>query len=173
VSAQTESEASRRAAPSVPREPIRRVVVRLQVGQHRMAATDDPVFLRLLGPAGREFRLDLAHGKPLRRGAENVFVLGAPGDEAVNVAHPELNDPTAPPLGLDGIQGVALWKGVEPLPNVRGLGEMDDRLQVESIEVELHVQGRSEPVRHARTGPIWLGLLCGHGFEVPRVDEAA
>ena len=40
---------------------LRRIVVDVEVGKDRMAASDDPVFLGLRGPDGREFRL--AHAK--------------------------------------------------------------------------------------------------------------
>ena len=152
---------------------LKRIVVRLKVGDDRMGATDDPVFLRLLGPAGREFRLDLASGRTFRRGKEDVFVLGAPDDPETNVSNPELNDPTRPPLPRAGIERIALWKGMEPLPNVRGLGEMDDRLQVEEIEVELHVTDRAKPARFVRQGPLWLGLVCGQSFEIPLAEDAS
>lgn len=153
--------------------PVRQIVVRLRVGEHRMSATDDPVFLRIFGPCGRDFRLAQAKGRFLRRGKEDVFVIGSPKDPDTSLAHPELNDPTVPPLWVEGIERVSLWKGLEPLPNVRGLGEMDDRLMVESVEVEVHGEGRETPLRFEREGPIWLGLLCGHSFEVSRVEDAS
>jgi len=153
--------------------PITKIVVRLTVGEHRMSATDDPVFLSLQGPCGRDFRLAQAHGRFLRRGHQDVFVLGPPGGAEVSVAHPELNDPTQPPLWLEGVERIVLWKGMEPLPNVRGVGEMDDRLLVEDVEVELHGEGRETPVRFQRKGPVWLGLLCGLRFEIPRAEEAS
>ena len=77
-----------------------------------------------------------------------------------------------PTLDADGISGVYLRKGLEPIPNVRGLGEMDDRLEVEAIEVEISVEGESTPRRFARRGPIWLGLVCGLFLEIPSIDEA-
>ena len=43
-------------ASSAPR-PAEKIVVRIRVGSDLMAASDDPLFLRLGGPAGREFRL--------------------------------------------------------------------------------------------------------------------
>ena len=156
-----------------PASPLQKIVVRIKVGHDRMSGTDDPVFLRLLGPAGREFRLDLAHGQPLRRGSEAVFVLGSPDAADTNVAHPEFNDPTSPPIDLAGIERVALYKGMEPLPNVRGLGEMDDRLEVEEVEIELHAANRPKPLRFYRRGPVWLGLICGHSFELTRTDESS
>ncbi|MCZ6463488.1 MAG: hypothetical protein O7A09_04045 [Proteobacteria bacterium] len=146
---------------------VQKIVVRLKVGDDRMSGTDDPVFLRIMGPAGREFRLVLAHGRSLRRGAEDVFVLGPPDDPETNVAHPELNDPTRPPLALDGMESVAIWKGMEPLPNVRGLGEMDDRLEVDEVEVLVYAPDRAKPARFYRRGPLWLGLICGQSFELP------
>ncbi|MEE8581930.1 MAG: hypothetical protein V3T33_10110 [Myxococcota bacterium] len=151
--------------------PLQKIVVRIKVGTDRMSGTDDPVFLRLLGPSGREFRLDLARGRSLRRGAEEVFVLGSPDAADTNVAHPKFNDPTSPPLDLRGIERVVLYKGMEPLPNVRGLGEMDDRLEVEEVEIELHAANQPKPTRFYRRGPIWLGLICGHSLELCRTDE--
>ncbi|MGH0036991.1 MAG: hypothetical protein ACQGVK_18345 [Myxococcota bacterium] len=153
--------------------PVRQIVVRLDVGDHRMSATDDPVFLRVIGPCGRDFRLAQAKGRFLRRGKQDVFVIGTPKDPDTSLAHPELNDPTSPPLWLEGIDRISLWKGLDPLPNVRGLGEMDDRLMVDAIEVQIHAEGLSSPARYQREGPIWLGLLCGHSFEIPRVEEAS
>jgi hypothetical protein len=131
------------------------------VGTDRMAASDDPLFLELQGPGGREFRLDPKHGKPLRRGAQDEYVLGGPDDPATNVNHPDLNDPLTPAIDASLIHGVCLRKGMEPIPNVRGFGEMDDRLQLLKAEVELHVDGEAEPRRFQREGPVWLGLLSG------------
>lgn len=153
-----------------PAQAVRKIVVRIKVGSDRMAATDDPVFLRLLGPSGREFRLSHARGRDLRRDADDSFVLGPSGDGETNVAHPGLNDPTVPALDLAGITGVAIHKGMEPVPNVRGFGEMDDRLEVAEASVEIHADGSPSPVRFHRAGPLWLGLLCGHSFELQRVD---
>jgi hypothetical protein len=149
--------------------PIEKIVVRIQVGKDRMAGSDDPLFLGLRGAEGREFRLELAKGRALRRGAEDVFVLGVPGAPETNVAHAELNDPTSPPIALERIEGVFLRKGLEPIPNVRGLGEMDDRLQVDAVEVELHGRGHSAPVRFRRPGTFWLGLVSGLRFDLPPV----
>lgn len=149
---------------------IVRIGVRVRVGKHLMAATDDPVFLGLRGPAGREFRLRLAHGKGMRRGRESVFVIGSPDDPATNLAQPELNDPTVPPLTVEGVTGVYLRKGFEPIPNVRGHGEMDDRLELVEVEVDLEVEARPKPLRFARQGPIWLGLVCGLHLEIPPAD---
>jgi hypothetical protein len=131
------------------------------VGTDRMAASDDPLFLELLGPGGREFRLAPARGKALRRGQQDEFILAGPSHPDTNVAHPELNDPSAPALDASRILGVCLRKGMEPIPNVRGFGEMDDRLQLLTASVELHVQGEAEPRRFGRQGPLWLGLVCG------------
>jgi hypothetical protein len=153
--------------------PIRKITVRVVVGKDRMAATDDPVFLRLLGPSGREFRLELAHGRSMRRGAEDFFVLGPADDPETNVAHAGLNDPTNPPLDLAGIDHVSLWKRMEPLPNVRGMGEMDDRLEIEEIEVAIHTEDRAEPTRYFRSGPLWLGLICGQTIDLAPVDESS
>lgn len=142
------------------------------MGQSLLAASDDPLFLGLSGASGREFRLDLARGRPLRRGATDHYVLGAPEDSTTNVKHPELNDPTAPPLDLDAIDGVYLRKGTDPIPNVRGVAELDDRLEVLSVEVDLHGQGLAVPVRFARRGPIWLGLAAGLRFDLARLPGA-
>lgn len=126
-----------------------------------MAATDDPLFLELTGAAGREFRIAPARGRALRRGAAERYVLGGATDPETNVGYPELNDPTTPGIPLDGVAGVVLRKGQEPIPNVRGHGEMDDRLQVLSIEVLLVPDDGSAPRRFVREGPFWLGLVCG------------
>ena len=149
-----------------------RITVRLHVGDSRMAASDDPLFVGLGGPAGREFRLDLAKGRSRRRGAEDVYVLGAPDDPDTNVAHPELNDPTSPALSADRASSVYLRKGTEPIPNVRGVGEMDDRIEIASVEVEIQAEGQPKAIRFERGGPIWLGLVCGLRLELSRVDEA-
>lgn len=143
------------------RAPIQRIVVRITVGSDRMAASDDPLFLELHGPLGRDFRLAPKQGRALRRGAEDRFVLGAGDDPDVNIAFPELNDPTSPRIEAAALTGVALRKGLEPIPNVRGFGEMDDRLQLMDAEVEIHVEGEPKPRRYARKGPFWLGLVCG------------
>lgn len=148
---------------------IQRIVVRLQVGSDRMAGTDDPVFLGLRGPAGREFRLGLARGKALRRKGEERYVFGAPDDGETNVASPELNDPTHPPLDADHVVGIYLRKRQEPIPNVRGHGELDDRVQLEEVQVEL--EGENGTRRYRREGPIWLGLACGLSFDLSRVDD--
>jgi hypothetical protein len=147
-----------------------KIVVRIQVGVDRMAGTDDPVFLHLSGPAGRDFRLQLASGKTLRKGALDTFVLGAPGDPETNVKQPELNDPTSPPLTLAGIDRVAIHKGFQPLPNVRGVGEMDDRIELTSVEVEIQSKHEAGGKRFRRDGPIWLGLVCGLSVELGSVD---
>jgi hypothetical protein len=149
-----------------------RIEVRIQVGPNLMSGTDDPLFLGLRGTAGREFRLQLAGDGSLRRGREGRVVFGAPEDPATNAEMPELNDPTRPTLAADGISGVYLRKGLEPIPNVRGLGEMDDRLEVEAVEVEINVADEPKPRRFARRGPIWLGLVCGLLLEIPSIDGA-
>lgn len=144
---------------------VARIEVRIQVGDALMAASDDPLFLRLTGPSGREFRLSLAHGKSLRRGKQDHYVL-APRDGS-NVAHPDLNDPTSPPLDLAGIHGAVLVKGLDPLPNVRGMAEMDDRLLIEEAEVVVHADGDAR-LRFHRRGPVWLGLVSGLSWELAR-----
>jgi hypothetical protein len=150
------------------RHPVRRIEVRIQVGPHLMAGTDDPLFLGLRGPAGREFRMRPAQGRALRRGSEDHFVFGAAADPDVNVDFPALNDPTQPALDADQIEGVYLRKGLDPIPNVRALGEMDDRLEVAEIEVSVVAEGDAGPRRYARSGPFWLGLVSGLLLEIPR-----
>ena len=152
---------------------IVRIAVRIQVGSHLMAATDDPLFLGLRGPAGREFRLLPATGRALRRGGDDHFVIGAPDDPATNLEHPELNDPTSPALAAADVSGVYLRKGFEPIPNVRGRGEMDDRVEVAAAAVEISVEGRPKALRFARQGPLWLGLAAGLEMEIPRADSGA
>jgi hypothetical protein len=148
---------------------ILRIGVHIQVGSHLMAATDDPLFLGLRGPAGREFRLLMATGRALRRGSDDHFVIGAPDDPATNLEHPELNDPTSPALAAADVSGVYLRKGFEPIPNVRGRGEMDDRVEVALAEVEISVEGRPKALRFARQGPLWLGLAAGLEMEIAPV----
>jgi hypothetical protein len=147
----------------------------VRVGDTLMAGSDDPLFLGLLGPSGREFRLRLARGKSLRRGHVDHFQLGPAKDAATNVEHADLNDPTAPPIDADAVTGVYLRKGLDPIPNVRGIGEMDDRLQVLEVEVEIEVDLAGQPGtrRYFREGPLWLGLVSGMRVEVPRVDDPA
>jgi hypothetical protein len=149
---------------------VERIEVHLRIGDDRMAASDDPLFLRLLGPAGREFRLLLAKGKSLRRGQEDHYVIGSPESGDTNVAYPELNDPSTPPISLSEVAGIQLLKGLEPLPNVRGMGEMDDRLLLDEAEVVLHAAG-GDQARFRRHGPLWLGLVCGLSIELARVGE--
>jgi len=153
--------------------PVERILVRIQVGTNLMSASDDPLFLGINGPDGREFRLRLAHGRSLRRGHEDHFVVGAPDDPETNLEHADLNDPTQPPIDAESIPTVYLRKGFEPIPNVRALGEMDDRLQVLEVEVEIHGRDRPKAARYARGGPIWLGLVSGLRMEIPRSDGAA
>jgi hypothetical protein len=152
---------------------VRRIVVDVELGKDRMAGSDDPMFLGLRGPHGREFRLELARGKSWRRGARDRFVLAGAGDPETNVMRPELNDPAAPPIDAARVTGVYLRKGMEPIPNVRGLGEMDDRIQLEVLEVEIHADGRPEPLRFARREPCWLGLVCGLQLEIPPAEAPA
>jgi hypothetical protein len=150
--------------------PIQRMTLRLKIGESLMAGSDDPLFLGFHGPDGREFRIRFARGASLRRGAEDVYCLGPADDAETNVAHPEFNDPTSPPIDASRIQSVYLRKGFEPLPNVRGLGEMDDRLEVIEAELTLYVAGRAKPLRHLRRGPIWLGLVSGLRLDLPPAD---
>jgi len=152
---------------------VRRITVEVRVGKDRKAATDDPVFLGLRGAAGREFRLAPAKGSSLRRGHTDRFVLAGPDDATTNVEHPELNDPSRPGLDADQIERCYLRKGFEPIPNVRALGEMDDRLEVEQVTVEIEVEGEATPRRFRRAGPVWLGLVAGLSIEIPRADTEA
>ena len=149
--------------------PIQRIVLELRVGSDRMAATDDPVFLGLRGPAGREFRVALAKGKSLRRKGEERYVFGAPGDGETNVAEPTLNDPTTPAITA-AIEGVYLIKRQDAFPNVRGMGELDDRLQLEEASVTFELTDGSTRRFH-RSGPIWLGLTCGLSFDLAPTAE--
>lgn len=150
--------------------PIQRIRVHLHVGSDRLAATDDPVFLGLRGPTGREFRLALARGKALRRKGDERYVFGPKDDRETNVAHASLNDPTTPALDGNAVEGVYLRKRQEAIPNVRGLGEMDDRLQLESAEVRIECADGERVYR--REGPIWLGLNCGLTLDLAPVDAA-
>lgn len=160
------------AGDAAPRAAIQRIVVRVTVGTDRMAASDDPLFLELLGPGGREFRLQPERGRALRRGAVDEYVLAGKEDASTNVAHAELNDPRSPALDASRIVGVCLRKGMEPIPNVRGFGEMDDRLQILHARVELHVEGGPAPCVFEREGPIWLGLVCGQRIPLTQKDVA-
>jgi hypothetical protein len=150
--------------------PVAQIAVRLLVGSNRLSASDDPVYLGIEGPFGREFRLALVRGPYLRRGQEDLFRFGSADDPAVNVASPELNDPTEPLLDAGSITGIYVRKGLDPIPNVRALGELDDRLEIAEIEVEVHVQGEPKPMRFARGGPIWLWLVCGLQLGIPRIE---
>jgi hypothetical protein len=156
-----------------PRHPVQRIAVRIRVGQDLMAASDDPIFLGLRGRAGREFRLKPVRGRALRRGSEDHYVLGAPDDPETNVEHPALNDPSQPPMDADDIAGAYLRKGFEPVPNVRALAEMDDRVEIAHIEVEVSAAGEPKPRRFERRGPIWLGLVAGLHLEIPPADPEA
>jgi hypothetical protein len=147
-----------------------RIRVRLAVGDSRMAASDDPLFLGIRGPCGREFRLDLKKGRSRRRGQVDLYVLGSPDDSDTNIAHPEFNDPAAPPIAADSVSSVYLRKGFEPIPNVRAIGEMDDRLEIIEASVEIDTELGPASVQFSRKGPIWLGLVAGLRFEIPRVD---
>jgi hypothetical protein len=151
---------------------VTRIEVRLRIGESLLAASDDPLFLGLTGPCGREFRLELARGRSLRRGAEDVYVLGAPKEASTNVKNAELNDPSCPALDAADIAGVYLRKGTDPIPNVRAVGELDDRLEVVEVAVSIHAEG-VPPLRFARRGPIWLGLAAGFRFELARLPGAA
>jgi len=159
------------ATQATPAQPILRMTLRIQIGESRMSGSDDPLFLGLHGPDGREFRIRFARGASLRRGAEEHYGFGPAEDADTNVAHPEFNDPSSPPIDAARVQGVYLRKGFEPVPNVRGMGEMDDRLEVVEVELALHAAGRPKPLRFLRRGPIWLGLVSGLRLDLPRIDE--
>ncbi len=152
---------------------VQKIVVRIHVGEDRMGATDDPVFLGLQGPGGREFRLEFRHGRPLRRGADDQYVLASPDDPDTNVDRAPLNDPTQPGIEAANIRGVYIRKGLSPIPNVRGHGEMDDRVQIQSAEVEIHFPEAPKPRRFTLAGPVWLGLVCGSRVELVSDDEAS
>ncbi len=154
-----------------PAQPIQRMTLRIQIGESLMAGSDDPLFLGIHGPDGREFRLCFARGPSLRRGSEEHYGLGPADDTDTNVANPRLNDPTSPPIDAERIESVYLRKGFEPIPNVRGMGEMDDRLEVIEAELTVHTAGRAKPLRFLRRGPLWLGLLSGLRLDLPRVVE--
>jgi hypothetical protein len=72
-------------------------------------------------------------------------------------------------LDVDGIEGVYLRKGVDPIPNVRAVGELDDRLELARVEVVIHAEGAA-PLRFGRQGPLWLGLNAGMSIELARLD---
>ena len=152
--------------------PIGRIVVRLQVGDDRMAGTDDPIFVALTGPEGRQFRLSLARGRTLRRASLDEYVFAAPDDPETNVANPHLNDPTSPQLDLGSVHGVAIHKTLNPIPNVRGRGELDDRLLIDHVEVTIHAVEGPAAIRFQRNGPLWLGLVAGLTIELERTDGA-
>ena len=150
---------------------VTRIAVRLRVGSNLLSASDDPVFLGLRGACGREFRLSRTRGPILRRGQEDYFVFGAQAEANTNVAYAELNDPTNPVIDSATIEGVYLRKGLDPIPNVRALGEYDDRIEIVEVEVEVFAHGLTEPLRFQRSGPIWLGLVCGLHLEIPRTSR--
>jgi hypothetical protein len=154
------------------RRPVTQIGVRVLVGSNLLSASDDPLFLGLRGPEGREFRLAFSRGPYLRRGQADHFVLGAADDPDSTVASPELNDPTSPAIDAGAIEGVYLRKGLSPIPNVRALGELDDRIEIVEVGIEIYAQGQAKPLRFERSGPIWLGLACGLQLEIPRVDPS-
>jgi hypothetical protein len=45
---------------------------------------------------------------------------------------------------------------------------MDDRLELSRVEIEIYSGDAAAPQRFARTGPIWLGLICGLSFRIGR-----
>lgn len=150
------------------RSSVSRIDVRLQVGDSLLAASDDPLFLGLRGASGREFRLLLARGKSLRRKAQDHYVLVPAGHADANVEAPDLNDPTSPLLDAEAIDGVYLRKGLDPIPNVRAVGELDDRLEIVQAEVEIHCG--DQRIRFFRSGPLWLGLTAGMQIDLARLD---
>ena len=154
------------------RRPVTQIGVRVLVGNNLLSASDDPLFLGVRGRDGREFRLAFHRGPFLRRGHEDSFVLGAADDPDTNVASPELNDPTSPAIDAASIESVYIRKGLSPIPNVRALGELDDRIEILEVGVEIHALGQGKPLRFERSGPIWLGLVCGLQVEVARVDPS-
>jgi hypothetical protein len=132
-----------------------------------MAATEDPVFLQLIGPGGREFRIASPRGHSFKRKTTARFVLAGPDSPETHIAHPELNDPGRPAIDLDAIVGVQIHKRLSPIPNVRGIGELDDRLLIEAARVELTAEGEEAPTRtFVYSGPIWLGLVAGHSIQL-------
>jgi hypothetical protein len=149
---------------------VSEIRVRIRVGTSMLAASDDPLFLGVRGDCGREFRLEFQRGKSRRRGQEDLYVLGRPTAPSTNVDHADLNDPTQPELYADEITGVYLRKGTDPIPNVRGLGEMDDRLEITEAEVEIDAETRRNALQFVRQGPIWLGLVCGLSLELAPAD---
>jgi hypothetical protein len=155
------------------RRPVTQIGVRVLVGSHLLSGSDDPLFLGVRGAEGREFRLALARGAFLRRGHEDSFVFGAADDPDSNVASPELNDPTSPALDASTIEGIYLRKGLSPIPNVRALGELDDRIEIAEVAVDVHALGQAKPLRFERSRPLWLELAYGLQFEVPRVDPSS
>jgi hypothetical protein len=159
--------------PTTVRRPVTQIGVRVLVGANLLSASDDPLFLGLRGACGREFRLAFARGPSLRRGQEDQYLLGAADDPDTNVASPELNDPTSPAIDAEAIEGVYLRKGLDPIPNVRALGELDDRLEIAQVAVEIYAQGQPKPLRFEREGPIWLGLACGLQLEIPQIDTGS
>lgn len=88
------------------------------------------------------------------------------------MAHAEFNDPSEPAIDLDAISEVCIRKGLEPIPNVRGVAELDDRLQIMFAEVELmSADGTSRSFQ--REGPIWLGLMSGLWMQLVPADGGA
>ena len=107
-----------------------------------------------------------------RRGDRKRPDQHQPEDPETNVEHPELNDPTAPPIDAASLTGVYLRKGFDPIPNVRGVGEMDDRIEISEAEVEIESEGAVKAIRFNRSGPIWLGLVAGVRFDLSRCEDA-
>ena len=105
----------------------------------------------------------------MRDGIHSRSLRLPPEDPETNVAHPDLNDPSSAPLPAAALSRVVLHKDMEPIPNVRGLGEMDDRVQITTVSVEIHTQGSPEAIRWERNGTFWLGLVCGLAVDLERV----
>ena len=45
-------------------------------------------------------------------------------------------------------------------------------LEITEAEVEIESEGATKAMRFQRTGPIWLGLVAGVRFELPRCEGA-
>ena len=124
-----------------------------------------PGFTRLL--FGDEF-----NGTALDRGHWCTRLPSGGGAPLSEAGHPEFNDPTAPPIDAASVTGVYLRKGFDPIPNVRGVSEMDDRIEISEAEVEIESESAAKAIRFQRTGPIWLGLVAGVRFELQRGENA-
>ena len=61
------------------------------------------------------------------------------------------------------------WAGVVKALHVA----VGDKVAEGAIIVTLEVEGESAPRVYHRSGPVWLGLICGLFFELPPVDGAS